>query len=139
MRLLHPYVIDTAVCFSHPSGSYYKPALRFLTQKYLNRTIQSNVNSLNQQPSGHCSVEDAQACLDLIKFRMAQGPEFGTSEDSEPLMNRLRRGMQPRKSAWVDGLKSCQREGANAVSDFISSLFCRVLFLCFDSRLINDY
>lgn len=66
LRLCHYNIIDTAILFSDQQteslGSPRKPALRTLTADLLNRHIQDSQN-------GHCSTEDAKACLDLLSKR----------------------------------------------------------------------
>ena len=60
LKIVHNYVIDTSVCYKHPTPGY-KHALRYLCSRYLNRSIQN-------QNGGHNSVEDARAALDLVIF-----------------------------------------------------------------------
>lgn len=70
LRLKHPNVIDTSLLYEHPRGPPSRPALKWLTQEFLGRVIQHGEN-------GHSSVEDAQACLDLVKLKLARGMHFG--------------------------------------------------------------
>ncbi|KAJ3212164.1 hypothetical protein HK099_007795 [Clydaea vesicula] len=64
LRLMHNNVIDTSVLFLHPKAPVYKYSLKFLAQKYLQRSIQkTNANNL-----GHDSFEDAEACVDLLLY-----------------------------------------------------------------------
>eukprot|EP00668_Euglena_longa_P000619 GGOE01000755.1.p1 GENE.GGOE01000755.1~~GGOE01000755.1.p1 ORF type:complete len:618 (+),score=181.02 GGOE01000755.1:97-1854(+) len=87
LKLVHDRVIDTAVLFSDPSLPAAKPSLRLLVHKYLGRSIQGYATSYYagndkgeaQQGGrrlGHDSVEDATACLDLVAYRVQQGPAF---------------------------------------------------------------
>lgn len=79
LKIRHPRIIDTAVIYQNPTrgNSFYnsKPALRNLTRKYLQRSIQTGGSN------GHDSVEDALACLDLFKLKIKHGAKFGL-EDS---------------------------------------------------------
>jgi len=82
LKLVHQRVIDTAVVFGDPAVPAAKPALRKLAHQYLHRSIQGFATSYYPREEGvppskvHDSVEDAAACLDLVRFRLAQGPGF---------------------------------------------------------------
>ncbi|RXK42114.1 hypothetical protein M231_00471 [Tremella mesenterica] len=85
LRLRHALCIDTALIFTHPRGAPYKPGLKWLTQKWLDREIQGGTK-------GHDSVEDAKACVDLLKLKMANGPDFGSFMDTtESIFERIGR------------------------------------------------
>ncbi|KAJ6257782.1 hypothetical protein Dda_7571 [Drechslerella dactyloides] len=89
LRFSHPLIVDTSVIYDHPRGKPMKPGLRWLAGKYLKQQIQHNA-------SGHDSIEDARACLQLVKLKLERGKEFGsTSSTLEPLFARLAR-VQPR-------------------------------------------
>jgi RNA exonuclease 1 len=47
----------------------YKPGLKWLAGKWLEREIQAS-------EGGHDSEEDARACMDLLKLKMANGEQF---------------------------------------------------------------
>jgi len=68
--LIHLRCVDTAILYPHPRGPQCRFALRVLVKKYLGRVIQDSV-------LGHCSQEDAEAALDLVKLKMEHGPDFG--------------------------------------------------------------
>jgi len=68
--LIHLRCVDTAMLYPHPRGPQCRFALRVLVKKYLGRVIQDSA-------LGHCSQEDAEAALDLVKLKMEHGPEFG--------------------------------------------------------------
>ena len=55
MKLIHLKCIDTSVIYPHPRGPPYRSALRFLTKKWLGRSIQQGDTS----SGGHDSAEDA--------------------------------------------------------------------------------
>lgn len=64
-----------------------KSSLKWLAQKYLGREIQKGHGT-----DGHDSVEDARACLDLVKMKCERGPSWGTSEAAgESIFKRLSR------------------------------------------------
>ena len=91
LKLTHPFIIDTSVLYPHPRGPPLKSSLKYLAQKYLNREIQKG-----HGVSGHDSIEDAMACLDLLKLKGEKGPAWGTSEASnESIFKRLKRTSAP--------------------------------------------
>ena len=63
LHLVHRKVVDTILVFPHKDGLPKKNSLRFLARYFLQRTIQL-------EPAGHDSKEDALACLDLIKLKL---------------------------------------------------------------------
>lgn len=64
-----------------------KSSLKWLAQKYLSREIQKGHGT-----HGHDSIEDARACLDLIKQKCERGPKWGSADvTSEPIFKRLAR------------------------------------------------
>ena len=63
LKLCHPYVIDTSILFSPNALPKYKPALKHVTKKILDRDIQCGSN-------GHDPTEDAQACMELVKKKL---------------------------------------------------------------------
>lgn len=71
LRISHDLVIDTAVLYKYNRGPRCKIALRVLANKYLSRVIQNT-------GSGHDSVEDARAALDLAFLKIKYGPDFGS-------------------------------------------------------------
>ncbi|KAI4723041.1 hypothetical protein E4T48_00620 [Aureobasidium sp. EXF-10727] len=86
LRMSFPFIVDTTLIYPHPKGPPQKSSLKWLTQKYLSREIQ------NHGPQGHDSVEDAKACLDLVKQKCEKGKTWGTSEaTSESIFKRLGR------------------------------------------------
>ncbi|KAI5809770.1 RNA exonuclease 4 [Peziza echinospora] len=96
LKLMHPYIIDTSLLYEHPRGRPYKASLKWLTYKYLKREIQkgTHLNPLTQKTEpGHDSIEDALACLDLVKLKLEKGLAFGNNEvKTESLFTRLERG-----------------------------------------------
>jgi RNA exonuclease 1 len=85
LKLAHPHVIDTSVIYQHTRGPPYKPSLKWLAQKWLNRRIQDN-------REGHDSAEDARACVDLLRLKLQRGLNFGMFNiDVESLFARLKR------------------------------------------------
>lgn len=87
LKLTHPFVIDTSILYPHPRGPPMKSSLKWLAQKYLGREIQKGHGT-----QGHDSIEDARACLDLVKMKCERGPQWGTSEATvESIFKRLKR------------------------------------------------
>lgn len=93
LKLTHPFIVDTSIIYPHPRGPPLKCSLRWLTQKYLGKEIQKG-------QTGHDSIEDAQAVLELVKQKCEKGEMWGTSEASnESIFRRLARSSRPVKSA----------------------------------------
>ncbi|KAJ8040486.1 RNA exonuclease 1-like [Holothuria leucospilota] len=65
LKLIHSTVIDTALVFPHRRGPPYKRALRTLTAEYLQKLIQDD-------ESGHDSMEDARSCMELMVYKVKQ-------------------------------------------------------------------
>ncbi|KAI1103302.1 exonuclease [Jackrogersella minutella] len=85
LQLTHPFIVDTSLLFPHNRGPPLKNSLKFLTQRFLKREIQKGVG-------GHDSIEDAKACLDLIKQKCEKGKSWGNHElQGENLFRRLTR------------------------------------------------
>lgn len=76
LQLTHPFIVDTSVIFPHPTGPPRKHALRWLSNKYLNRTIQQGHGTSR----GHDSIEDARTCLDLVKKKCEKGKLWAAGE-----------------------------------------------------------
>lgn len=70
MRMMHPYVIDTSVCFNMSGVRKRKSKLKFLAKTFLQESIQENED-------GHDSIEDSRATLKLVKMKLANSIEFG--------------------------------------------------------------
>ncbi|KAL1405196.1 RNA exonuclease 3 [Vanrija albida] len=70
LRLLHSKVIDTAILFPHDKGPPYRRALRDLVKEKLGFFIQDRTNE-----SGHSSLEDAKAALDVLKWQVREDGE----------------------------------------------------------------
>jgi RNA exonuclease len=86
LKFCHPHIIDTSVIYQHSRGPPSKPSLKWLAQKWLKRRIQDN------EVKGHDSAEDAVACVDLLKMKVARGKDFGLfNVDVESLFTRLKR------------------------------------------------
>ena len=106
LKLTHPFIIDTALLYPHPRGPPLKSSLKWLAQKYLNREIQKGHGS-----TGHNSIEDAIACLDLVRLKGEKGPSWGTSEaNNESIFKRLKRASAPGANRGGEGGKG--RTGA---------------------------
>lgn len=66
LKISHGLVIDTALLYKHPRGGSYKTALRILAKKFLSREIQ-------QSGTGHDSIEDARAAMELALLKIKHG------------------------------------------------------------------
>ncbi|KAK9765840.1 hypothetical protein K7432_005508 [Basidiobolus ranarum] len=101
LKLVHPYIIDTAVIYTHTRGPPYKPGLKWLANKWLSREIQqTNLPGV----VGHDSAEDAITCIDLLKMKLRKGPDFGVfMVDTESIFVRLSRHQpKPKLGAVID-------------------------------------
>lgn len=63
LRIIHPFIVDTALLYPHPRGLPVKYGLKMLTNKYLNRSIQD-------RQTGHDSKEDAEATGELVRLKV---------------------------------------------------------------------
>ncbi|XP_030372533.1 small RNA degrading nuclease 5 isoform X2 [Scaptodrosophila lebanonensis] len=70
LKMMHPYVIDTSVCFNISGVRKRKSKLKHLAQTFLKEQIQEN-------DDGHDSIEDSRATLKLVKMKLANSIEFG--------------------------------------------------------------
>ncbi|KAI0154850.1 hypothetical protein GGR57DRAFT_465230 [Xylariaceae sp. FL1272] len=85
LRMTHPFIVDTALQYPHSRGPPLKNALKHLATRFLKRDIQNRA-------AGHDSVEDAKACLDLIRQKCEKGKAWGNQEaQCENLFRRLTR------------------------------------------------
>ncbi|KAG8889377.1 hypothetical protein FRB98_004470 [Tulasnella sp. 332] len=93
LKLAHPKVADTAILFHHPRGPPSKPSLKWLAQKFLEKTIQTS-------ESGHDSVEDATSCAELFSLKLQNGIQFGRfDQENESIFESMaRKGL---KSAYI--------------------------------------
>jgi RNA exonuclease 1 len=66
--MIHPYVIDTSVAFNMSGVRNRKSKLSALVDHFLKERIQQGNN-------GHCPIEDAGACMKLIKLKLAKGKD----------------------------------------------------------------
>ncbi|KAH8675778.1 hypothetical protein BX600DRAFT_432331 [Xylariales sp. PMI_506] len=85
LRITHPFIVDTALLYPHVRGPPLKNSLKFLSQRFLKREIQKGA-------LGHSPIEDARACLDLVKQKCEKGRSWGNHESQgENLFRRLNR------------------------------------------------
>ncbi|XP_035821916.1 small RNA degrading nuclease 5 isoform X3 [Zea mays] len=75
LQISHGLIIDTAVLYKYNRGSRCKIALRVLTKRFLGREIQNT-------GSGHDSVEDARAALELAILKIRHDRYSDTSCNS---------------------------------------------------------
>ncbi|KAJ1480128.1 hypothetical protein T484DRAFT_1811738, partial [Baffinella frigidus] len=64
-KIVHGKVIDTSVLYPHPRGGPYKNSLNFLVKSHLRREM--------DRKAGHCSIDDATACMDLVLLKLTKG------------------------------------------------------------------
>lgn len=86
LKVRHPRIIDTALVYDHHCGPPLKPGLRWLAKNFLVRDIQQG----EQTGMGHSSVEDLAACLDLVKLKLIEGPDFGKAIREVSIFERMK-------------------------------------------------
>ncbi len=69
VRVVHPTLVDTILLFPHKRGLPIRYGLKVLTENYLNRKIQVEVEG---KLTGHDSAEDARAAGDLVLWKVMQ-------------------------------------------------------------------
>ncbi|KAI8982646.1 hypothetical protein BDB01DRAFT_836081 [Pilobolus umbonatus] len=86
LKIRHPHILDTSILFHHSSGPPYKPSLRDLAFRFLNKRIQ------NHDAAGHDPCEDAGTCLDLLELKLRHGSHYGhtTLSDVETIFQFMR-------------------------------------------------
>ena len=78
-----------------------KSSLKWLSQKYLSREIQKDGGT-----TGHDSIEDARACLDLVRKKCEKGAKWASWEASgESIFKRLSRTPKFGTTATADGIR----------------------------------
>ncbi|KAK2804075.1 hypothetical protein FQN51_002606 [Onygenales sp. PD_10] len=92
LKLTHPFIIDTSIIYPHPRGPPLKSSLKWLSQKYTGKEIQKG-------QTGHDSIEDARAVLELVKQKCEKGERWGTGDASnESIFRRLSRATNTGRS-----------------------------------------
>ena len=107
LKLVHPYVIDTSCLFTPHATPFSKPPLRMLTSKLLQTKIQ-------RKPSGHNSVEDASACMELVQLKLRKGANctmVWNEEASKSILTEMK--LQGRTTGIVDKVGVVNLFGAN--------------------------
>ena len=72
LKLVHRRCLDTSMLYPDPRGPGYRPSLRALAARFLDRRIQTGE---------HDSAEDARAALDLARLRLERGAGLGCGGD----------------------------------------------------------
>lgn len=98
MKIRHPNVIDTSLIYDHPKGPPLKPGLKWLSKQFLAREIQQGEIT----GEGHSSVEDLQACLDLVKMKFIEGPGFGKAMRETTLFEKIFEKNPEKRSVIID-------------------------------------
>jgi len=71
LRMIHPYVIDTSICYNLTGQLRSKSKLKLLSRVFLNQEIQRD------DVEGHCPEEDARATLELAIAKLHNGRAYG--------------------------------------------------------------
>ncbi|KIP10709.1 hypothetical protein PHLGIDRAFT_11157 [Phlebiopsis gigantea 11061_1 CR5-6] len=78
LRMIHHRCVDTAIIFPHRAGAPYRRALRDLAVIEFQRRVKEHLGKVIQTGGGtvgHSSVEDSVATLDLVRWRILNGPK----------------------------------------------------------------
>jgi len=78
LRIVHNNCVDTAVLFPHPGGLPYRRSLKDLARQKLGLLIQTGDGC-----SGHSSLEDAKATLDLVRLYCLEARKRQTKMGSQ--------------------------------------------------------
>lgn len=112
LKIKHPKIIDTSLCFDHPRGPPAKASLKMLMSSHLDTFIQKGF-------TGHDSVEDCISCMELVKLKIAKGYLFGKSYNMESLFKRISQNYKLIKTAEGEKIpKSSTVIGYSAVKNF---------------------
>lgn len=112
LKIKHPNIIDTAVCYDHPRGPPSKASLKLLMSSHLDTAIQKSF-------SGHDSVEDCISCMELVKLKITKGYLFGKSYNMESLFKRIAQNNKLIKASNGDKIpKSSVVIGYSSVKNF---------------------
>ncbi|KAG7698798.1 hypothetical protein KL951_002062 [Ogataea haglerorum] len=95
LKISHPTIIDTSICFDHVKGPPLKPSLRHLASEILGKSIQQSAN-------GHDPVEDCITCMELVQLKLKKGPAFGKMITEESIFRRI---SHTNKQVLIDGKK----------------------------------
>lgn len=103
IKIRHPNIVDTSLCYHSVRGPPYKPGLRYLAKLHLGKSIQEGESN----GEGHSSVEDALTCLELVKMKILNGQLFGEQVKSDSIFKRIDnqrrlKGKNPIRSLVVD-------------------------------------
>ncbi|KAM3717188.1 RNA exonuclease [Dirofilaria immitis] len=69
MRITHPYCIDISLCLNLSGKDKQRSSLKTLARIFLNEEIQGE--------NGHCSIDDAIITMQLLKYKLSHGVNFG--------------------------------------------------------------
>lgn len=112
LKVKHPRIVDTSVCFDHPRGPPSKASLKMLMSTHLDTAIQKSFK-------GHDSVEDCISCMELVKLKISEGYLFGKSYNMESLFKRIAQSNKLVKT--TDGEKIPKKSiviGYSAIKNF---------------------
>ncbi|ESW96604.1 hypothetical protein KL918_000562 [Ogataea parapolymorpha] len=95
LKISHPTIIDTSICFDHVKGPPLKPSLRNLASEILGKSIQ-------QSAHGHDPIEDCVTCMELVQLKLKKGLAFGKLITEESIFRRI---SHTNKQVLIDGKK----------------------------------
>jgi len=94
LKVHHDNIIDTSTLYVDQRGARYKSSLKNLVKTYLSRDIQSS-------QCGHCSIEDAKSCMELVLLKIKKGGSFGNPDhENESIFEAVNR--EGKQGAIID-------------------------------------
>lgn len=82
LKLKHPRIIDTAICYDNRGNTMAKPSLKQLMKVHIKEDV-------HNKPTGHDSTEDCQCCLKLVKRKLEHGMGYGKAFNFASLFDRI--------------------------------------------------
>lgn len=117
LQIRHPKIVDTAIIYEHRAGPPFRPSLRNLASTYLSYDIQTGAEG------GHNPIEDAKACMDLVKLKIVNGLSFGVSVTTENIFEKLSSAGVKCLKLDNDTIRRDRKEPVNDVLDFDAQIF----------------
>ncbi|XP_076623466.1 RNA exonuclease 5 isoform X1 [Colletes latitarsis] len=111
LKMMHPYVIDTAVIFNITGDRSRKTKLQTLAREFLGERIQ-------ESKSGHCSTEDSIASMKLAQLKLANNVAYGDAV----LLHRYNKvlKMEEKRKEYKQALKMERKKYATSLFKYVT-------------------
>ena len=127
LKMMHPYIIDTSVIFNMTGIRRKKTKLKKLAEYYLNEQIQN-------KKSGHCSTQDSQACMKLVKLKLANSLSYGDGVmDNQYIINFPKYISEDQKTRFLE------QETCTLIFNHINKMDKKSASIVGCSEVMNDY